>query len=187
MTRLPLFFAAILTATSTMAAASETRHADAHEHGHGQLTVAIEGETVEMELEIPGMDIVGFEHQPETAAQHEAFDAGKAKLAQGGALFSVTGEAGCDFKEAHFLKHEDEDHDHDKKSEAANHDEEHEEHMEFHVSYQFSCKDTDKISGFAFPFFKQFPNSEELDVQIVSSKGQFQFEVSSGEPSLTLD
>jgi len=185
MTRLPLFIAAILSATSTMAAASETRHADAHEHGHGQLTVAIEGATVEMELEIPGMDIVGFEHQPETAAQHDAFDAGKAKLAQGGALFSVVGESGCDFKEAHFLEHE--DHDDDKKTETAVHADEDEEHMEFHVSYQFSCKDTAKIAGFSFPFFKQFPNSEELDVQIVTSKGQFQFEVNPGEPTLTLD
>ena len=59
--------------------------------------------------------------------------------------------------------------------------------MEFHVNYRFTCTDTTKISGFAFPFFKQFPNSEELDVQIVSPKGQFQFEVSPDQPALTLD
>ena len=90
MTRLPLFLAVVLTASSTMAAASETRHADAHEHGHGQLTIAIEGSMIEMEIEIPGADIVGFEHPPETAEQHEIFDAGKAKLSKGDALFQVT-------------------------------------------------------------------------------------------------
>ena len=182
MTRLPLFLAIVLTASSTMAAASETRHADAHEHGHGQLTIAIEGSMIEMEIEIPGADIVGFEHPPETAEQHEIFDAGKAKLSKGDALFQVIGEAGCTLEEARFL--EGEDHDHDKKTEDADHDG---EHMEFHVNYRFTCTDTTKISGFAFPFFKQFPNSEELDVQIVSPKGQFQFEVSPDQPALTLD
>ncbi|MEO9899647.1 DUF2796 domain-containing protein [Nisaea sp.] len=184
MIRLPLLFAVTLTATSTLATASETRQADAHEHGHGQLTIAIAGAEVEMEIEIPGMDIVGFEHAPETDAQHKAFDAGKAKLTEGDALFSVVGEAGCALKETHFHEEEDHDHDHDKKSSEAEHDE---EHMEFHVSYHFSCEDTAKISGFSFPFFKQFPNSEELEVQIVSPKGQFQFEVSPDEPALTLN
>lgn len=182
MSKLPLFLAVMMTATSTMAAASETRHADAHEHGHGQLTIAIEDSMMEMEIEIPGADIVGFEHSPETKEQHDAFDAGKAKLAKGDTLFQVTGEAGCILKETRFL--EEEDHDHDKKTENADHDG---EHMEFHVNYRFTCTDTTKISGFSFPFFKQFPNSEELDVQIVSPKGQFQFEVSPDQPALTLD
>ncbi|WP_323795601.1 DUF2796 domain-containing protein [Nisaea sp.] len=182
MTRLPLFLAAMLATTSTIAAASETRHADAHEHGHGQLTIAIEGATVEMEIEIPGADIVGFEHSPETKAQHDAFDAGKANLAKGDTLFKAVGEAGCTLKETRFL--EEDDHDHDKKTDHADHDG---EHMEFHVSYRFACNDTAKITGFSFPFFKHFPQSEELDVQIVSSKGQFQFEVSPDKPALTLD
>ncbi|WP_084608089.1 DUF2796 domain-containing protein [Nisaea denitrificans] len=182
MTRLPYILAVMLTVTNTMAAASETRQADAHEHGHGQLTIAIEGATIEMEIEIPGADIVGFEHAPETVAQHEAFDAGKAKLAKGGALFSVIGEAGCTLQESRFM--EEDDHNHDKKSSDAEHDG---EHMEFHVTFRFSCMDTAKIAGFSFPFFKQFPNSEELDVQIVSPKGQFQFEVSPDHPTLTLD
>lgn len=182
MSKRPLFLAVMMAATSTMAAASETRHADAHAHGHGQLTIAIEDSMMEMEIEIPGADIVGFEHSPETKEQHDAFDAGKAKLAKGDTLFHATGEAGCILKETRFL--EEEDHDHDKKTENADHDG---EHMEFHVNYRFTCTDTTKISGFSFPFFKQFPNSEELDVQIVSPKGQFQFEVSPDQPALTLD
>lgn len=182
MTRLSYFFAVVLAATNTMASASETRQADAHEHGHGQLTIAIEGTMIEMELEIPGADIVGFEHAPETAAQHDAIDDGKAKLSAGDALFQVVGEAGCTLQETRFM--EEDDHDHDEKSSDAEPDG---EHMEFHVNYRFSCTDAAKITGFSFPFFKQFPDSEELDVQIVSPKGQFQFEVSPDQPALILD
>lgn len=182
MTRLSLYLTAMFAVTSTIAMAEEPRHADAHEHGHGQLTIAIDDSVIEMELEVPGSDIVGFEHQPETPAQQDAFDAAKAALAAGDALFTVTGGASCRLSEYTFL--EDDDHDHDKKSGEEDHEA---EHMEFHVTYRFACDDTGKISGFAFPFFARFPGSEELDVQIVSPNGQFQFEVEPNSPVLTLD
>ena len=46
--------------------------ADPHQHGVGQLNVAIQGDHVEIELETPGADIVGFEHPPRTAEQKKA-------------------------------------------------------------------------------------------------------------------
>ncbi|MGB1290473.1 MAG: ZrgA family zinc uptake protein, partial [Porticoccaceae bacterium] len=36
---------------------------DAHVHGLSQLTIAVEGETVELEFSSPAMNLVGFEHR----------------------------------------------------------------------------------------------------------------------------
>ena len=51
-----------------------------HVHGHGTLNIAIEDKRVSMELEVPGMDIVGFEHAPSTDDQKAAVEKAKARL-----------------------------------------------------------------------------------------------------------
>ena len=51
------------TALASGAVAETKREGHAHEHGHGKLNVAIEGKNVMMEMEVPGADIVGFEHE----------------------------------------------------------------------------------------------------------------------------
>lgn len=56
------------------------RELGAHVHGHGTLNIAVETTRVELELEAPGMDIVGFEHEAKTAEHKAAIEAAKAKL-----------------------------------------------------------------------------------------------------------
>jgi hypothetical protein len=65
------------------ASAEEQRQLGAHEHGHGHLNIAIEAKSVAFELEVPGMDIVGFEHEPSTPEQRAAVAQAKATLAGG--------------------------------------------------------------------------------------------------------
>ena len=69
------------------ASAEEHRQLGAHVHGHGHLNIAIEGKKLTMELEVPGADIVGFEHEPSTPEQKAAVQQAKAKLADALALF----------------------------------------------------------------------------------------------------
>lgn len=159
--------------------ASESRSAHAHEHGHGTLNIAIEDNRVLMELEIPGADIVGFEHEPKSDSDKAAVEAAEEKLTDGAALFTFGG-TNCRFEEAHVEDHHEE---HGKK-EAHDHDKE--EHSEFHVAYELSCDDTSQLSEMAFPFFAAFPNSEELEVTIIGSRGQFQYEVERDAPKLSL-
>ena len=42
----------------------EKRQLDSHEHGVSTLKIAIEGKELNMELESPANDIIGFEHAP---------------------------------------------------------------------------------------------------------------------------
>ena len=63
MAALALTLALGLAAESSTAVAHK-RELGAHEHGRGTLNMALEGNRLTMELEVPGFDIVGFEHMP---------------------------------------------------------------------------------------------------------------------------
>ena len=69
--------------------------ADPHQHGVGQLNVAIQGDHVEIELETPGADIVGFEHPPRTAEQKKAVQNAARTLRNGSAIFVFPAAARC--------------------------------------------------------------------------------------------
>ena len=82
------------------AQAAERRELGAHEHGHSKLNLAIEGTLVVMEIAAPGLDVLGFEHPAETAADKAALDAAKAVLAEPLSLFVLPAAAGCRVVEA---------------------------------------------------------------------------------------
>ena len=69
-------------------------------------------------------------------------------------------------------------------------DEKHEEgehqHSEFHVEYELACASVSHLTSMTFDYFKAFPGSQELDVAIVSPKGQTSYEVAREKPSLDL-
>ena len=84
---------AALSLLSQPCSAEEHRQLGAHVHGHGRLNIAIEGKKISLELEVPGADIVGFEHEPSTPDQKAAIAEGRAKLADALALFSPAAQA----------------------------------------------------------------------------------------------
>jgi hypothetical protein len=164
------------------AQAEEHRQLGAHEHGHARLNIAIEGQALSIELEAPGMDIVGFEHDPGTAEQKAALESAKAKLSDGLKLFAPSPAASCALKSANISnqsEHEDE-HGHEAKSGEEHH------HSEFRAEYAFECASPDRLTSMTFGYFQEFPNSQELDVSLISPKGQSSFQVARDKPSLNL-
>ena len=95
MIRMIAVAATILVLASAQGAAETERQLGPHQHGHGSLNLAVEGQTVQMELEVPGVDIVGFEHKAKTAEDRAKMEAAAKTLAQPLALFILPGEAGC--------------------------------------------------------------------------------------------
>jgi hypothetical protein len=178
--------------------AEEHRELGPHVHGHGTLDIAVEGNKVAMTLEVPGMDIVGFEHAAESAEQKAAVDKGTATLSAPLALFKIPASAGCkvtDAKVAIEPEHEheegEEDHDHDGK-EAADHDHDHDEHEghaghnQFHATYALECTKPAEITAIAFDYFKSFAGAQGLTVNVVTAKAQNKYEVTRDKPSLDL-
>ena len=164
--------AALTLAVAVDAAFTAEREHAAHVHGLARLNVAVEGGTVEMELLVPGADIVGFEHAPETAEQRAAVQKAAATLSDAASLFAFQSEAECRAEEAQvesaLLEH-------DPAKEGEHEDGEahsDEEHAEFHARYRFQCERPDGLSHVEIRLFEHFPATRELVVQTISARGQ---------------
>lgn len=163
-------------------AQAQHRELGPHQHGHGTLNIAIEGGRVSMELDVPGADIVGFEHGAKTKAQRAAVENAKAQLASPLSLFVLPKSAGCSVKQAN-VKIEGAD---EGKAGHAKDAKEHAEHSDFNADYVLECAAADKLTSIQFPYFDKFSGAEELEVNLVTAKGQSKFEVKRSKPQLDL-
>ncbi len=158
----------------------------AHEHGVGRLDVVLEGRTLELELDSPAMNIVGFEHAASSAEDKAKLAAAKEVLLKPHALFSIPEAAECNvvaqkLESPLFGDKPDADDDHDEK--AAGHDEH--EHSEIHGTYKFTCNVPAVLKTLDLSqIFKSFPATQKLQVQLISPKGQSGAEVRPSNPSL---
>lgn len=214
---LPLCAACSLLAFAALSAPvlahEEHRELGAHVHGHGTFNVAIEGSRVSLELEVPGMDIVGFEHAPSNDEQKGAVEKAKALLSEPLALFALPAGAACKVAEAKVEldsahahdgdaddhkhgdddhaghedhKHDDHDHakhDHDDNDAAEGHGH---SHSQFHATYNLECAQPAELTSIGFDYFKRFAGAQRLTVNVITGKGQGSYEVSREKPALDI-
>ena len=173
--------ATILALSASHGVAESVRQLGPHQHGHGSLNLAVEGQTVQMALEVPGADIVGFEYEATTAEDQGKVQAAEEKLAQPLALFVLPRNAGCKVTSAKVViaresetDHDAHEHEENAHAEADGHEA---EHSEFHAEYALTCSNVAAITTISFPYFDAFPNSEELAVTLITEKSQEAFEV----------
>lgn len=161
--------------------AEEHREAGPHEHGHGTVNMAIEGNTFKMELEAPGDDIVGFEHDPSTPQETKAIEEVKDKLSKPLDLFQPTAAAKCAVKEAKVAiveeKHEAGEEEKDENGVKAHHN-------AFQADYTLECAAIKELKGMNIAYFGAFKNAQGLTVTVITSKGQSKFDVSRSSPKL---
>ena len=151
----------------------------AHEHGVGRLNAALDGQALELELDSPAMNLVGFEHVATTDADKTKVAATRARLAQPLALFNLPTAAGCVIAkqelESPLFGDEpdaDDDHDHDAK------DEHHHDHSEIHAHYRFTCSSSGALKTLDLAnIFNTFPATQKIQVQLISPSGQQGVEV----------
>lgn len=178
----------------TLPARAEDDHRELgpHVHGHGTLNIAIEGNRVSMELEVPGMDIVGFEHAPSTADQKTAVEKAKAQLAKPLGIFSLPAAAGCAVAEAKVAieaEHADHADDGDKPDSKDDHDHHQEAaggHNQFEANYALDCTAPSALTTITFDYFSLFAGAHDLTVNVVTGKGQSKYQVSRSAPTLDL-
>ena len=188
-------FCSLMFAGASPLALAADRHHDAHEHGVSKLNLVIEGKRVEMELESPGSDIVGFEHAPATDADRKAIVDAAERLKDGAALFVTSAAAGCNLRSAEIEvpgaekkeKHHGHGHGHGKDKHGHHNDKADEEtHSEFHAHYRYVCDHPEKLSHIDAKFFAVFPRAREIDVRAVTPGNQFRRELTAGNARLTL-
>jgi Protein of unknown function (DUF2796) len=178
-------------AAATAIAGEQRRELSPHVHGHGTLNIAIEDKRVTMELEAPGMDIVGFEHSAESKEEKNAVEKANALLAQPLSLFKPPKSAGCVVAAAKVAigakPGGDEHRDTQAKADGGEHAQVgHGGHNEFHATYALVCDKPVNLTSLEFDYFKLFPGAQELTVNVVTGKTQNQLEVSRENPSLDL-
>ncbi|MFT5508946.1 MAG: hypothetical protein ACI89J_002023 [Hyphomicrobiaceae bacterium] len=157
----------------SMALAADTKHreAGAHAHGHGKVNIAIEGKQLFIELEAPGADIVGFEHEAKTTDEKAAVKQATADLKNPGNVIELPPSANCKARKADVELHQEPGGD---------------GHGEFHVTYEFQCGNVSKLSQITFSYFERFKNAEELDTSVITSKGSKKFEATRKAPTIQL-
>lgn len=176
--------AAFVLALPVLADEGEHRQLGPHVHGQGTLDIAIEGKKIEMELVAPGMDIVGFEHVASTDEQKSAVEKAKAKLTDVLSMFKLPAAAGCKATaadvesraEVHKPGEKDDD---DDKPDAP-------PHSEFHATYTITCEAPEHVTGIETVYFATFAGAELLNVNVATSKGQTQAQMTREKPVLDL-
>lgn len=166
--------ATILILASPAAIAADREHGP-HVHGVGRLNVAAEGARVEIELTSPGVDIVGFEHPADSAAEKAAVAEAASSLKDGAMLFVFPDDAGCRLEAADVdapLAEAHDDHRKEHGREAGASERESEKHSEFHARYRFRCARPDRLLHLDVKLFERFPGMRELEVQAISPLGQ---------------
>ncbi|MBV0913848.1 DUF2796 domain-containing protein [Anianabacter salinae] len=174
--------------------AQETRQMDAHVHGVSTLELAIEGNTVEINLLSPGMDIVGFEYAASTDADKDAVEAAIRMMLMPENVVTLPEAAECRLTEVvahlHGGEHEHaegEGHAHEEHAEDEDHKEDGGEHSEFHASYSFDCTHPEDLGSIGLPFFDSFANAEEIEAQYVTDAATGSAEITRDAPELTLN
>jgi len=172
------------------ASEGERRELSAHEHGHGLLSVAVDGNDLVIELEIPAMNVFGFEHAPETDEQRLAVEEAVDTFRRGDTLFVPPEGAACGIENVDVAlagmsqdehEGEGEGHDHGDKNE-----DESDGHSELHGEYHFRCAEPGALDSLEVRLFDHLKGMEELDVQIVTPTLQTATELSRGSVKLKL-
>ncbi|WP_431701034.1 DUF2796 domain-containing protein [Pseudomonas sp. BR20] len=152
----------------------------AHEHGVGRLNAVLDGQALELELDSPAMNLVGFEHVATSAADKAKVAAARKQLENPLALFNLPKAAGCVistqelnsplFGDKPEADHDDDDHDDDAKDGAHEH---HHDHSEIHAHYQFTCATPAALGSLDLTqVFKTFPATQKIQVQLIGPSGQ---------------
>ncbi|WP_455824022.1 DUF2796 domain-containing protein [Pseudomonas graminis] len=152
----------------------------AHEHGVGRLNAVLDGQALELELDSPAMNLVGFEHLATTASDKAKVAAARKQLENPATLFNLPKAAGCVvstqelnsplFGDKPEADHDDDDHDDDAKDAAHAH---HHDHSEIHAHYQFTCATPTALSNLDLTqVFKTFPATRKIQVQLIGPSGQ---------------
>ena len=163
---------------------------EAHVHGIGTLNIALENQLLELQLESPAMNIIGFEYQPTTEADIQSVKAAQNTLSNAAELFAFSPAAQCRLTsvsiENALLKGSgahDHDHDHESQHEAdiAEH-----QHNDISAHYQYHCATPAQLNSIDLAgLFKLFTQTEKIQVQLIVGDHQQGAELSAKNTSLS--
>lgn len=137
----------------------------AHVHGAANLFIVQEETELEITLETPAMNLLGFEHAPSTAEQHQQVAEVAALLTSAQQLFGFS-EAQCQLLEADVeMPAMMDEHEHEETHSGHQHGHQHSAHSDVEVEYRFKCLQPQRLKVIEVKLFSSFARLETLDAQ----------------------
>ncbi|MDQ2076217.1 DUF2796 domain-containing protein [Marinimicrobium sp. ABcell2] len=126
------------------------RQHGAHVHGRGEINLVLEGNRLDVELVLPGVDVVGFESAPSTGRQHQAIQEAETLLNTAEKVLLLPPEAECRLKESETLLPQ---------YRRGN------THADFQAYYAFECAEPARLRRVQFALFEQLPTLEAMSLK----------------------
>jgi len=161
-----------------------------HVHGEGNAEIVIENNVVTVDLSLPGINVVGFEHAPRTPDDEAAIEAALVFFRTEPWL-SFSPQADCEvisinahthgFDDDHAHSHDDDGHDHD-------HDDRHDHaHADFHILLTAHCQDARALRWMEVDVFTAFPGNELLRADVLAEDSAVRARLTAGQTRIQLD
>ncbi|MGY6555129.1 MAG: ZrgA family zinc uptake protein [Wenzhouxiangella sp.] len=193
----------------------ERQHAP-HVHGLTTGNLSMDNGDLRLELEIPGMNLIGFEHAPRNDEQQAALDGaldflraaewlqpdprGACEVSSINAHthgFSAEGhhhghdhhadDHHHDHGHSHDHGHDRHAHDHDHDhGHSHDHDHHHHDHSEFHVVIGLECAQPDRLAWLDLRLFGDFPGNERMDIDVLTAAVATQARLTPGNERINL-
>jgi hypothetical protein len=180
MTIRPLLSACLFVSLSMPASAQTEREHEAHIHGQARVEIALENGALALALEVPGMDIVGFERPPANDAETRKIDAAIRVFAATDNWLHFEPANACTIigndPHAHgYAGHDDN---------STQSDHEHEGHAKFHIELKANCDTTP--SAVQIALIERFPQIESIQVDYVTETVQNRVALTAGDRRVPL-
>jgi hypothetical protein len=120
------------------------------------LQIAVAGQSVRADFDLPGIDLLGFEHAPASVEEEALLEAAGTKLRDAAVVLMLTPAAHCSVVKVDFRSEQP-----DPGS----------MHREFVASYSFQCAQPAALRGFNTGVFSMFPSLHQLTVQSQTPHG----------------
>ena len=140
--------------------AAATRHLGAHVHGVTTLNIALDGQLLSIEGEMPGVNIVGFEHPPHTEAERARLTDSEATLRNPAEWMKPNAEARCKITTVEV------------KDDGFRADTHKGEHADFDTRYLFTCDAPLNLRTIELSLIQRFPGTHEVRVNAALPSGQ---------------
>ncbi|MCB5190778.1 DUF2796 domain-containing protein [Methylobacillus arboreus] len=134
----------------------------AHVHGVAKLNIAVDGKTLTLALESPLQSFLGFEHAPRNEQEKTAVVLLKKQLSAPAQLFALPSKAECRSTGTTLDSPVFND-------QPASDDS---EHADVDAEFLYECRQPGQLTEVTIQLFKLFPNLHEINVQIVTDRGQ---------------
>ncbi len=189
---------ALIAALGTTSAFAETKALDPHVHGAANLRIIQEDSYLAIALDSPAASLLGFEHAPQTDAQHAAVDQLTLQLETFTGAILINAEAACTLDDAdvavlaesahgdhddhdehdddhgdeHHEEHEDKHHDdHDDDHHDDHHEDEASAHSDIIVAWTLSCDSPTELASIDVLLFEGNTYLENVSVEMLLDSG----------------